>query len=292
MESALTQNQNVFSGEKELMRLRTQNRLMHECEAPVFRELFAGRRGLNVLDIGSNNGEKTVRWFSDPAVAHVLGLEYNTLLAQQAQANYGDGRFRFCPCDVEDAEFPQRLAALMAEEGLEGFDVIYLSFVLSHLHAPEALLTLLRPLLRPGGCLIAVETDDAAASLAPEDRRFQDFLAMLAQDPYAGDRSTGGRLRAMLANCGYGDARLRCGAISAGPGEEEKKAMIFEMFFSYFPEDVEILLAADPEDARSAQWARWLEEHHDALRRAICAAPSRVSMGMSVVSCAASIERS
>ena len=283
MQTTFLHNPTVFSGEKELERLATQNQLMRRSEAPILRELFAGKRGLNVLDIGSNNGEKTVRWFSDPAVAHVLGLEYNAALAQQAQETYGGGRFRFCTCDVEGEEFLPLLTGWMAEEGIDGFDVVYLSFVLSHLKAPEALLKCLRPLLRPGGTLLAVETDDEEATLTPEDSRFRAFLEILAQDPYAGDRGFGGRLQAVLTDCGFGKTRLCCSAISAGPGEEEKKRMIFEMFFSYLPEDIAILRAASPGDERLAGWEHWMQEHYAALRQAVCAPDSRISMGMAVV---------
>ena len=291
MELTLKQNQNVFSGARELERLATQNRLMRECEAPIFRELFAGRRGLNVLDVGCNDGEKTVRWFSDPAVEKVLALELDEKLAARAQEAFGGETFRFCSCDVEAENFPAQLGALLRREGRDGVDVIYISFLLSHLKQPETLLRLLRPLLRPGGCLVAVETDDARAALTPDDRRFREFLDMLAGDPYAGDRSVGGRLNGMLTRCGYADPVLLCGEIAAGPGEAEKKAMIFEMFFSYLPGDVALLRAGAPEDVQAAAWERWLGDHYAALRCAICAPESRVSMGMSVVTCTANSER-
>ena len=287
MKTILTQDPIVFSGERELERLSTQTLLTLSCEAPIFRELFEGRCGLRVLDVGSNNGEKTVRIFSDPAVEQVLGLEYNSSIALQAQAKRGDARFRFCHCDVEAEDFPRRLASLMAEEGREGFDIIYLSYVLSHLKSPETLLRLLRPLLKAGGVLVAIESNDAEASLEPADGRFREFLDMLAEDPYAGDRGVGGRLGALLTGCGFRAPALRCGAISAGPGEEEKKAMIFEMFFSYFPEDIALLRAESPEDARFACWEGWMREHYAALRRAVCAPGSRVSMGMSIITCTA-----
>ncbi len=290
-ENVLSPEPQIFSAHRELERLTTQNRLMHECETPILRELLAGKRDLKVLDVGSNNGEKTVRWFSDPAVVKVLGLEYNAPLALQAQENYGDGRFRFCPCDAEAEDFVPKVRALMAQEGIGGFDVVYLSFLLSHLNAPETLLLRLRPLMESGGVLVAVETDDSRAVLAPEDRRFGEFLRILAKDPFAGDRSLGGRLPSLLSGCGFRGPKRLCDAISAGPGEEERKAMIFEMFFSYLPEDVSILLSEAPEEALFAGWDRWLKEHHAALRRSICAASSRISMGMSVV-CAWNRERS
>ena len=286
------EKKNIFTTEKELGRLSTQNRLIYACEQPIFRELFAGKRGLSVLDVGCNDGEKTFRWFSDPALARVVGLELDETLAARAQENYGNGVFSFYPCDVEAEDLAVQLADIMEREGLERFDVIYISYLLSHLRAPEALLHKLRPLLKEDGVLVAVESNDAAASLTPEDGRFREFLEMLAQDPYAGDRSVGGRLGAMLSACGFGVPELRCGAISAGPGEEEKKAMIFEMFFSFFPEDTALLRATAPEDARYARWERWLRRHLAPLRRSICAPDSRISMGLSVITCAGSPERS
>ena len=68
--------------------------------------------------------------------------------------------------------------------------------------------------------------------------------------------------------------------------------MIFEMFFSFLPEDTALLRGVAPEDARYARWESWMRENHAALRRAICAPGSRVSMGMSIITCTANSERS
>ena len=285
MDTASLKYQNIFADEREQLRLATQNRLMHECETPIFREIFAGKQGLNVLDVGSNNGEKTVRWFSDPAVGRVLGLEFSEPLALQAQAAYGDGRFRFCQSDADAEDFAKRLDALMAEQGIDAFDVVYLSFVLSHLRAPRRLLAHLRTRMRPGGTLVAVETNDPASFLTPDGGLLPEFLSMLSLDPYAGARSLGARLPGMLADSGFRAPVLRCAAIEAGPGEAEKKEMIFEMFFSYLPGDAALLRQIEPDDPRFARWEAWLDRNYAALRRSILAPESRISMGMSVVSC-------
>ena len=283
--------QNVFANEKELGRLGTQNQLIYGYEQPIFREIFAGKHDLAVLDVGCNDGEKTFRWFSVPEVTRVVGLELDDSLAAHAQAHYGGPVFSFHACDADAEDFSARVERILAREGVRRFDIIYISYLLSHLRAPEALLRALRPLLKEGGVLVAVESNDSAATLTPEDGRFREFLAMLAQDPYAGDRAVGARLGEMLAACGFGTPTLRCGAISAGPGEEEKKAMIFEMFFSFLPEDAALLRAAAPEDERYAAWERWLAAHHAALRSAICAPGSSISMGMSIITCEEITER-
>ncbi|MCR5088532.1 MAG: class I SAM-dependent methyltransferase [Oscillospiraceae bacterium] len=283
--------QNVFTYEKELGRLSTQNELIYSCEYPVFREIFAGKNGLRVLDVGCNDGEKTFRWFSVPAVSRVIGLELDEKLVEHAQKSYGGKIFSFRSCDVNTEDFPAQLKEILRREDVLSFDIIYVSLLLSHLRKPEALLRQLRPLLREGGILVAVESDDANAFLTPEDRRFREFLDMLSQDPYAGDRSVGGRLDAMLSGCGYRSPVLHRVAISAGPGEEEKKEMIFEMFFTFLPEDVRLLRATAPKDARYVLWERWLQENYAALRRAICAPGSRISIGISVITWSGNTER-
>lgn len=278
------ENLAVFSEAKELERLQTQRELMRTCEEPVFRDLFAGRSGLSVLDVGCNDGEKTVRWFADPAVKRVLGLEYNAVLARQAHETHGGEVFSFYPCDVEAEDFPETFAATLHREGIEGFDVMYLSFVLSHLQSPEKLLRRLREKLNPGGVIVAVETDDGKSFLKPEGGALlKEFLEHLTADPYAGDRSCGSRLPQLLRAAGFSDVTLRCGAISAGPGEQEKKTHIFDMFFSYLPEDLRILRADAPEDARFAAAERWLAENFETLKGRILAEETHISMGMSVV---------
>ncbi len=283
METMLPPAPVIFSDEQELERLETQNLLMGECEMPLLQEFFAGKSGLNVLDVGSNSGDKTVRWFSHPSVSRVIGLEYNADLAQKAQEQYGDERFHFFVCDAEAEDFTQRLEALMQREGIEAFDLMYLSFVLSHLKSPQTVLSGLRPLLKPGGRIMTIETDDSGASLAPDYGPFHEFLDMLALDPYAGDRSLGRRLPGMLSDCGYGAPAVRCSAISAGPGEAKKKEMLFDMFFSFLPGDVEILRSEAPMDERFIRWENWLRAHHLSLRRAILAPESSLSMGMAVI---------
>ncbi len=285
------EKQNVFTYEKELGRLGMQSELLADCERPIFRELFTGRRNLRVLDVGCSDGEKTFRWFSVPEVSRVIGLELDGKLAGHAQETHGSDVFRFCACDADAEDFPVKLRAVMRREKVRSFDIIYVSLLLSHLRAPEAFLRHLRPLLAEGGVLVAVEADDAAAFLLPEDRRFAGFMDILSQDPFAGDRSVGGRLGTMLSECGYRSPQLHRCAISAGPGEEEKKAMIYEMFFSFLKEDLVLLRAEAPEDARYIRWERWLQQNCTELRRAVCMPASQISIGISVVTGAGDAER-
>lgn len=285
------QDQLVFQNAGELERLRVQNALLADCEAPLFTSLFSARQGLTVLDVGCNDGTKTAARFQSDAVARVIGLEYNAALAERAQERYGSAKLSFHAFDAEAPSFPRRLRQLMDCEGIDGFDVIYLSFVLINLRDPAALLAALRRFLKPDGQLVIVEPNDGASSLTGEGGDLLgEFLAMLARDRYAGDRTLGGRLDAMLASCGYTDIRVRCDGVSARGDETERRQEIFTTFFSYFPEDVALLRAEEPENAEYRAWETWLAAHYAALRQRVLCASSELTMGLRVLTCKAAAE--
>lgn len=277
--------QNVFTSEKELGRLSTQNQLQYRSEGPIVRELFAGKSGLRVLDVGCNDGEKTVRWFSDPAVAKVLGLELDAQLAARAQEAYGGNVFRFASCDVEAENFPAQLEAILRREDLGGFDVIYLSYLLSHLSAPERLLRLLRPLLAPDGVLVVVDSDDSACRLEPEGNElFQDYLAFVAQDPYCGDRTLGRRLPEVLRSSGYRDIVQRCSAPVVGPEEPEIRRHILACY-SFLEEDLPLLRANYPNNALYDRMEAWLAAHFAQMQACFLAENASVSMSFTIYTC-------
>ena len=66
----------VFQDDQELHRLTVQNRLLREYELPVLRRILSGKSDVRILDIGCNDGHKTVNLFSDFPGVQVIGLEY------------------------------------------------------------------------------------------------------------------------------------------------------------------------------------------------------------------------
>ncbi len=276
----------VFQDNQEIDRLAVQNRLLKTYEKPVFRRLLSGRSNLKVLDVGCNDGSKTVDWFSCPEISQVIGLEYHRELARKAQHQYGGERFAFYPCDVEASDFPVWLSSLMVSSGVEGFDIIYVSFLLMHLKKPEELLRRLRRVLAPGGRLVVVEADDTISEICPDPHHLlRDFLNILSFEPLSGDRTCGGRIPALLADCGYGDIAMANKTVGAGAGEGDKKRAMFDVFFSYLPQDLCLLREKEPDNSHYAACAAWLERHYEELRNLIVAQNSKISMGISMITC-------
>ena len=283
--------QTVFSNGVELGRLNTQNRIMLGYESPIFRELLSGKTGLTVLDVGSNDGEKTVRWFSDPAVSRVLGLEYNETLAQQAQQTYGGEVFCFYPCDVEAEDFLPRIEDILRREDIAGFDLVYTSFLLSHLKAPDVLLRRLRRFLKPGGVLVVVDSDDSTCALEPEGGElYREYVAFFSDDPYCGNRALGPQLPELLRACGYCDPVKRGGPIVAGPEAPELRQYIYDTY-ALLEEDLPLLRANYPDQALYDRMERWLAKNLAEMKRCFTADNACVSMGITIVTCTAGTER-
>lgn len=280
------QSQLVFKEEHEIERLRVQNRLLSCYEGPVLARILSEGRQLAVLDIGCNDGMKTVKRFSHDSVSHVIGIEYNEILATKAKEMYGDERFSFYRLDVEAEDFSDRLRDIMREKQIEGFDVIYLSFVLMHLTDASKLLVALRPFLRTGGKLLIIEAHDAASTLTNDPSGLLgSFLEILKQDKYSGNREVGASICGTLAECGYGEICVWHDCISAGEGETEKKQAILTTFFSYLSEDVALLRSIEPENPTYRSWAAWLDRNYDELRQRIMEERSVISMGMNILTC-------
>ena len=60
---------------------------------------------------------------------------------------------------------------------------------------------------------------------------------------------------------------------------------IFQTFFSYLPEDVEILLAEEPDNRKYQDWQNWLKKNYEELQQLILSEESEITMGMQILSC-------
>lgn len=276
----------VFQNNEELRRLEVQSRLLKPYEQPVYQRAVNGRNDLSLLDIGCNNGGKTVDRFTCDGITRVVGLEYHSGLARWAQETYGSNVFSFHPCDVEAPDFSDQLTAIMAHRGIEAFDLIHISYVLLHLKDPGGLLSKLRRFLAPGGRLIVMETNDGISELIPDSLHlFGAFLDILSLDPFAGDRTCGGRVSALLANSGYQKIVEENILIRAGGDEPQKKKDLFDIFFSYLPQDIRLLRRQETDNIRYASCTSWLSQHYNTLRNIILAEESELSIGIRTITC-------
>lgn len=274
----------VFQDETEMKRLSVQNTLLSSYEEPLLDALIRGKQDVTVLDVGCNDGRKTVKRFSSPLVTHVIGLEYNEELSRKAQREYGDERFTFLHLDVERNDFALTIEESLKDKGVKQFDIIYLSFLLMHLSDAKMFLASILPFLKEDGKIFIIEADDSSSFLqGDKNNLLKEFLEILSKDKYSGNREMGKNITSTLLECGYHDIKVWHNAISAGKGEIEKKEMIFTTFFSYLAEDVKILLDSEPENDDYKAWDMWLKNNFNTLRELVLMDESEITMGMKIL---------
>lgn len=279
-----TQEQIYTVDERE--RLVIQNRLLAEFEIPALKSICGDRHGLSVLDIGCNDGTKTVGRFASPAFQRVICLEYGSALAELARNTYANEKFSFFALDAECEDFSERLTDIIADCQLDGFDVICLSFVLMHLRNPERLLRRLCRFLRPNGCLFIVEANDRNSRLSGDtENRLSSFFDILEKDPCAGNRNVGPQLENLLSRSGYGQIISYCEQLGAVGEQPQRRCDIYETFFSYLPSDIRLLINEEPNNRRYREWEAWVRTEYPYLRSLIVDSDEEIYMGVRILSC-------
>ncbi len=275
----------IFQQKQEIERLSTQEDLFAPYEQPVYEKVLARPRKF-ILDIGANDGRKTVSRFSNPFIQKVIGLEWNEELVQLAQDNCADRRFSFYPFDVEDPAFVPHIRGIMEARHIPAFDVIHLSFVLMHLGDPAALLEKLKQLLAPEGVLMVMDVNDELSAITPDKAgRFSEFKQFLQLDPCAGDRTCAKRLPTLLERLGYRNISMEREKLVASPEETQKKQGMFEVFCSYLQGDMEMLRGQHPAHPDYIRCEKWLADNYEALRQDALSMDTAFSLGVSMIVC-------
>ncbi|MCD7887453.1 MAG: class I SAM-dependent methyltransferase [Clostridiales bacterium] len=275
----------VFQQKQEMERLSTQEDLFSPYEQPVYEKVLAQPRRF-ILDIGTNDGRKTVRRFSASSMQKTIGLECNAELVQNARNHCTDSRFFFYHLDVEDSSFVPHVREIMKSQQIPAFDVIHLSFVLMHLREPAALLEKLKPLLAPEGVLMVMDVNDELSALTPDQEcRFSQFKYFLQLDPCAGDRTCAKKLPKLLEQLGYRNITMERETLAAPPEETQKKQSMFEVFCSYLQDDMELLRRQDAECLDYIRCENWLNRNYEALRKDVLSGDTAFSLGVSIIVC-------
>lgn len=282
----MEQMKDVYKLEQELSRLNMQNQFLKELEEPVYSQVLDGMENAAVLDIGCNDGKKTADRFDRDCVSKVIGIEYHKTLVAAANQTYGRNKFHFYQADIESARFEEMLSHIMKASHVDGFDVINISFVLMHLKKPKLVLAAIKKFLKPEGTLVLIETEDRYSRMVPDDDgRMELFLKICDKDILSGNRHMGSKIPTMLQSLGYQDIIVHRNAICASKMEKDRKEQMFEIAFSYIPEDIESLCQLYPGEQKYLLMKSQVEENYEKFRFDFVEKASEAACGMVIVTC-------
>lgn len=188
----------ALDADAELRRLHRQVELVRELEQPILHRLGLHTTA-TVLDLGCGPGHLTRSLLELAPEGQVIGVDVDAHLLAQASDRYGRDGIRFVQAWAHEIPLADR-----------SVDLVYSRFLFQHLSEPARVLRELRRLLRPGGQIVLVDTDDGGLVMYPEPPGLHDLLAAssAAQADVGGDRHVGRKLRHHLVAAGFSEVSV------------------------------------------------------------------------------------
>jgi SAM-dependent methyltransferase len=155
--------------------------------------------GSRVLEVGCGVGAQTVTLARNSPGAHIVAIDVS-------EASLEEARSRLRAAGMNNVEF-RRADLFSAPFAKESFDHIFVCFVLEHLSKPADALAALKPLLKEGGSITAIEGDHGSAFFHPDSGAARDAIDCLVQlqRRSGGNAMIGRQLYPLLESAGFGD---------------------------------------------------------------------------------------
>lgn len=253
--------------EKEKRRLLTQTKIMSKFDLPIYNKIISGKENLVVLDVGSNDGRTIMdRLGNKDEVVKIIGLECNEQTVTRANISLAGTKAKLYTCDIEDEDFPEKLHTIMIENQITSFDIIHLSMIILHLKNPFKVLKNLRRVLKPGGLFYIMDIDDGFNIAYPdENKEFERVIKICNYLDSSGYRQSGRQIYSYLKKIGLQKITLeKQGINTIGMNYEERDAL-FNMYFSFIPEDFKIMATKSKLSKSEKEDLDWLLENYDCL---------------------------
>ena len=148
-----------------------------------------GTDSIRVLDFGCGSGVTTVDRFKDiDSVRQVIGLDIKPDVIALANSHLSEhSKFQFIAGEVESMSTV-----------LGSFDLIFITYVLSHLRNPQATLNTLWRMVAPGGGLVMRTVDEGLELTYPMSRDLEFMIDVNSKLRGASDRTVGRQTYSLL----------------------------------------------------------------------------------------------
>lgn len=192
----------VLDEAAELERLRAQVELVRSMERAYLTALGLAPTA-TMLDLGCGPGYLSEVLGELAPQGRVIGVDVDPGLLARARESFakrGWSHGEFVEAWADKLPLPDH-----------GVDLVYSRFLFQHLADPAGVLREVRRVLRPGGTVVLVDTDDAGLAVYPEPKSFRALLegSHKAQARAGGDRFVGRKLKSLLVAAGFEEVSVR-----------------------------------------------------------------------------------
>lgn len=249
-------------------RLSVQQRIVKPYNDKIFKRLLENKKDIEVLDVGSNNGNTIMKSVvPEFDIKHIIGLEYSDKMYNEALKYVNTTPYKPYQIDVEAEDFDEHLNKICEENDIEGFDLIFVSFLLLHLKKPGNLIRRIKKFLKRDGYIFIRDVDDQQIVSYPDQNNivkyFKDIDASLAHTGY---RFMGRELYTHLKQAEYHDIEIIGEDISTIGRDYDERKDLMNMNFSYIRENIVDMISSDKKTKYDG-YLKWVDDHCDDLEK-------------------------
>jgi len=247
---------------REHTRLKIQAENTRAADMPAIRYALDGLKGretIHVLDLGCAYGYVTHDRFGDIPGLRVFGVDRQQACIEYANAHNRPDNFTYATMDVEAPDFADRMTAMMAENGVEKFDLVIATLFIHHLTDPISVLRGIRRYLANDGFIIVRGSDDGSVIAYNDDGLVQKIIDKHLATPGISDRHNGRKIYFQLYTSGYKQIRMMNYVKEISGCDFDGRMDIFDERFAYRRNYLKNLLDKDPANMTRKNDLEWMD---------------------------------
>ena len=249
-------------------RLDMENTAIYPIEKLSYDKIFIGQKDLNVLDCHALHPRSALKRLNREETNKYIGLCYDKVTVDNANKSFGNDFVKFYQLAVLDDNFEDKIAEIMAENGIEKFDVINITMGMMDSKKPYKFLKNVVSLLKPGGYVYIRDIDDIVSYGYPDaDGLIKSFIEMLRDDKFAGNRDSARTIYENLVRCHANYVSLEQSGINTSTMSFENKKKLFISYFTFAKREFSLLLKKEPQNKKYEEYLEFIDDKLDDIER-------------------------
>lgn len=158
------------NGELEIFKLRERRSYQSDMQAIKYVKSQMNQRKYNVLMLGCAYGfTAETRFGLDDEIENVICIDKCEDVLEKARKLYSNyPHMKFYNVEIQNKSYPDRIAEILKENGIEAVDIVFASDIFRYLNAPGMPIRGTRKFLRRGGYFICKGCDDSKKTAYPD----------------------------------------------------------------------------------------------------------------------------
>jgi hypothetical protein len=255
--------------ESENRRIHFDHLVAKSKEKAMFDAMLQGKKDIVVFNPAIYDIDCAMDTYNHPEISQVIGWIYNQAAVEEGKRKYPEDRLQLSVGSFESDDLDKKLPLLLEEHHLPGFDLVDLTLILKDCSHPFKKFQSVVDALNPKGAYIFVrELDDGLVTAYPDYQGlFAHMMEIVRQEKYAGSRIMGRRIYNYLRRLGASQIVMDEKLITTANMDSRRRRNLFETYFSYIPEEYEVLLQEDPNNLLYQENVKWLRENYEKLEQ-------------------------